>query len=125
MTGTDTDRIRVTVTVTDDESIRELIDCVDDVVDARVVSTQSPDADRRPESLRIDVRDVTPKQWEALELACERGYFDRPRRANLESLATELSISKSALSQRLRAAEATLVGSVLEATRERGLKERS
>ena len=72
---------------------------------------------RFPTTLRIDVRDVTPKQWEALEVAYERGYFDCPREAALETLAAELSIPKSAVSRRLRAAESTLLRAILEAAR--------
>ncbi|GAB3668902.1 helix-turn-helix domain-containing protein [Halopiger thermotolerans] len=113
---TDGDRIRVTVALAEDDSIERLVECVDDVLDARVVD--DIDSTGRPPVLRIDVREVTPKQWEALELADELGYFDCPRQVDLEALATELSISKSAVSQRLRAAESTLVHAVLAATRE-------
>lgn len=115
---TDGDRIRVTVTVTEDDSIEQLVDCVEDVVDARIVD--APDSSRRPTTLRIDVRDVTPKQWEALEVAFEQGYFDCPRETDLETLAAKLSISKSAVSQRLRAAESTLLRAIVEATRAPG-----
>ncbi|AGB32040.1 bacterio-opsin activator HTH domain-containing protein [Natrinema pellirubrum DSM 15624] len=114
----ESNRIRVTVTVTDDESIEQLIDCVDDVVDARTVDDRTTDQQGRPESLQLDVRELTPKQWEALELAGKRGYFDRPRGVDLETLADELAISKSAVSQRLRAAESTLIRAVLDASRE-------
>ncbi|WP_455449750.1 helix-turn-helix domain-containing protein [Natrinema thermotolerans] len=114
----ESNRIRVTVTVTDDESIEQLIDCVDDIVDARTVDDRTTDQQGRPESLQLDVRELTPKQWEALELAGKRGYFDRPRGVDLETLADELAISKSAVSQRLRAAESTLIRAVLDASRE-------
>ncbi|ELZ07755.1 bacterio-opsin activator HTH domain-containing protein [Natrinema thermotolerans DSM 11552] len=114
----ESNRIRVTVTVTDDESIEQLIDCVDDVVDARTVDDRTTDQQGRPESLQLDVRELTPKQWEALELAGKGGYFDRPRGVDLETLADELAISKSAVSQRLRAAESTLIRAVLDASRE-------
>ncbi|NUB92220.1 helix-turn-helix domain-containing protein [Haloterrigena sp. SYSU A558-1] len=115
---TDGNRIRVTVTVTEDDSIEQLVDCVEDVVDARIVD--APGSSRRPTTLRIDVRDVTPKQWEALEVAVEQGYFDCPRETDLETLAATLSISKSAVSQRLRAAESTLLRAIVEATRASG-----
>ncbi|RKD97894.1 helix-turn-helix domain-containing protein [Halopiger aswanensis] len=115
----DGDRIRVTVAITDDDSIERLVECVDDVIDARIVDDAADsNPNRRPPVLRIDVGEVTPKQWDALELAAELGYFDCPRRVDLETLATELSISKSAVSQRLRAAESTLIRAVIEAARE-------
>ncbi|EMA27353.1 helix-turn-helix domain-containing protein [Halobiforma nitratireducens] len=112
------DRFRITVTVTDEETILDLVDRVDDVVDARVVPDGGGDAltrrQARPSTVRVDLRDLTPKQWEALELAFDQGYYDQPRSVDLEALSDDLDISKSAVSQRLRAAEATVVESVLE-----------
>ncbi|APW98620.1 bacterio-opsin activator [Halobiforma lacisalsi AJ5] len=112
------DRFRITVTVTDEETILDLVDRVDDVVDARVVPDGGADdlvpPQSRPSSVRVDLRDLTPKQWEALELAFKRGYYDQPRSVDLQALSEELDISKSAVSQRLRSAEATVVESVLE-----------
>ncbi|SFC35994.1 HTH DNA binding domain-containing protein [Halobiforma haloterrestris] len=112
------DRFRITVTVTDEETILDLVDRVDDVVDARVVPDGGADdlvpPQNRPSSVRVDLRDLTPKQWEALELAFKRGYYDQPRSVDLQALSEELDISKSAVSQRLRSAEATVVESVLE-----------
>lgn len=46
--------------------------------------------------------DLTDTQLEALRHAYERGYFDSPRTATLEDIATELGISRQALSSRLR-----------------------
>ena len=68
----------------------------------------------REKGIRIDVsrlqplravdRDagITSAQLEALELAYERGYFDDPRRATLDELATELGITRQSLAGRLR-----------------------
>lgn len=52
---------------------------------------------------------LTPKQREALALAIETGYYDRPRGATLEELADELDVTPSAVSQRLTAVERKLV----------------
>ncbi|SDK35500.1 helix-turn-helix domain-containing protein [Natronorubrum texcoconense] len=46
--------------------------------------------------------ELTLAQLEALELAFERGYFDDPRRATLDDLATELGITRQSLAGRLR-----------------------
>ncbi|RDI71359.1 helix-turn-helix domain-containing protein [Halopelagius longus] len=46
--------------------------------------------------------DLTEEQYEALVLAFERGYYDEPRRTNLEELASELGISRPSLSARLK-----------------------
>jgi hypothetical protein len=48
--------------------------------------------------------DLTPAQREALAMAVDRGYFSSPREVSLSELATELSISKQAVSQRIRRA---------------------
>lgn len=45
---------------------------------------------------------LTPKQRSALVHALKTGYFDVPRRVTLDSLATDLGVSDSAVSQRLR-----------------------
>lgn len=60
-------------------------------------------------TIELDVTSITSKQREAVELAVELGYYDQPRRADLTDLADRLGISKSAVSQRLNAAELTLV----------------
>ena len=52
---------------------------------------------------------VTQKQREAVRVAVEMGYYDRPRDATLGDLASRLGVSRSALSQRLNAVEAKLV----------------
>lgn len=56
-----------------------------------------------------DLSVLTEKQQEAVELAVERGYYDRCANSCMDSIADELGISKSALSRRLKSAEAKLV----------------
>lgn len=46
--------------------------------------------------------DLTPEQREALVLAYREGYFDEPRGTDQEALASQLGISRQALSARLR-----------------------
>lgn len=118
MTGDiDDERFRLTVTVPDEEAVLELADAVDEVNDVRIVEGESTTRWLPGSSIRVDVGTLTPKQWEALELAFEEGYYDQPRSVDLESLANDLSISKSAVSQRLRSAEATIVEGVLDGVR--------
>ncbi|WP_259517446.1 helix-turn-helix domain-containing protein [Halanaeroarchaeum sp. HSR-CO] len=57
-----------------------------------------------PEELNL-----TEKQREAIQLAVEEGYYDRPRDVSLGDLADRLDITRSALSQRLNAVESKLV----------------
>lgn len=56
---------------------------------------------------------LTSKQREALVRAVEAGFFEVPRSVTVDELATELGISTSALSERLRRGMAVLVGSTL------------
>jgi predicted DNA binding protein len=56
---------------------------------------------------------LTPPQYEALTLACERGYFAVPREIDLEGLAEEIGVSHQALSERLRRGHQTLIKTVL------------
>ena len=52
---------------------------------------------------------LSEKQEHAIHLAVKRGYFDFPRKANLDQLAKEMKISKPTLQQHLRIAEKKLV----------------
>jgi predicted DNA binding protein len=56
---------------------------------------------------------LTEKQYEALRLATERGYFSVPREIDVSDLADELDISHQALSERLRRAQRVLVEDTL------------
>lgn len=57
---------------------------------------------------------ITQRQQEAVRTALEIGYYDRPRTATLNDLAQRLGITKSAVSQRLNAAETKLVKSAFD-----------
>ncbi|MFC1697420.1 helix-turn-helix domain-containing protein [Nanoarchaeota archaeon] len=52
---------------------------------------------------------LSTKQNEVLQLAVKRGYFDFPRKANLDDLAKELKLAKQTVQQHLRIAEKKLV----------------
>lgn len=52
---------------------------------------------------------LTDKQRETLELAIDRGYFDRPRGATLAEIADELDVTTSAVSQRLSSVNRRLI----------------
>lgn len=73
---------------------------------------------RRPresigETAEVDLGVLTDKQRQALELALRNGYYERPRDVDLGTLAEQLDISKSAVSQRLRSAERKLIENAL------------
>ncbi len=52
---------------------------------------------------------LTSKQKEALDLAMEYGYFNVPRKVDLDVLAKRMKISRQAFSEHLRKAEAKLL----------------
>jgi len=57
--------------------------------------------------------DLTESQIEALVSAYERGYYDEPRETDLEELGSELGISQTAVSSRLRRASSRLIEETL------------
>jgi len=65
-------------------------------------------------TMEISVEEITTKQREALDIALDAGYYSTPRETDLGELADRLSISESAVSQRLNAAETKLVKSFLD-----------
>ena len=52
---------------------------------------------------------LTSAQYDSLSLACERGYYEIPRKAQLTDLADEMGVSHRAYSERLRRATEGLV----------------
>ena len=52
---------------------------------------------------------LSDKQKQVIELAVKKGYFDFPRKINLDGLSKELKISKQTVQQHLRIAEKKLV----------------
>jgi predicted DNA binding protein len=52
---------------------------------------------------------LTKKQADAFELACNRGYYSRPKKVNLEDLGHEFGISKPAYAELLSKAESKLL----------------
>ena len=57
---------------------------------------------------------LTDRQYETLKLAWDHGYYEVPRRTDLQELSDRLGVSRSAVSQRLTTAETKLVGLVIE-----------
>ncbi|WP_410766622.1 helix-turn-helix domain-containing protein [Haloferax sp. DFSO60] len=56
-----------------------------------------------------DEKGLSNAQHEALVIAYQQGYFDEPRRATLEDIASSLGISRQALAGRLRRGTRTLI----------------
>lgn len=76
----------------------------------RLMSIKAVGEDKdEPESARINLSEMTPKQRETLKIAVIGGYYDDPPKMTLEDLSKEFGVSKSAISQRLSRAESKLV----------------
>ena len=107
--------ILVTAYVDDRSAVRRLVDELRGVVDrVRLVRLAVVEGADPTEQVTFDLSALTPKQRRGLELAVVRGYFDDDRDVRLRDLADELGISKSALSQRLRTAQAKLVTDIFD-----------
>lgn len=65
-------------------------------------------------TISVDSGAMTAVQRRTLLRAVEAGYYAEPREATLTDLSAEFDVSKSAVSQRLHGAEATIVRQVVE-----------
>jgi predicted DNA binding protein len=115
---TDSSPLRVVLTVTDRETLLDMMETLDDGnIPFRTENiTQQPADD--PRTVVLDSGDLTGKQRSAVEIAVQSGYYEQPRKADLTDLAEQIGISKSAVSQRLRSAEAKLVKNIYETDRD-------
>jgi hypothetical protein len=71
----------------------------------------------REKFVTIDLYELTDKQRQTITAAVSAGYYATPRETSLGELADRLEISKSALSQRLKAAESKLVNAAFSRSR--------
>lgn len=60
------------------------------------------------------LRQLTPRQREALRTAYDLGFYENPRRSDYEELAEALECAPSTANELLRRAETAVVGAVLE-----------
>ncbi|OYR48637.1 helix-turn-helix domain-containing protein [Halorubrum sp. Ea8] len=107
--------VSVTTYVDDRDAVREVVATLRETLDrVRLVRLAVVAGPEPTEQATVDLSALTPKQREGMELAVVRGYFDDAADVSLGELAGELEISKSALSQRLRSAQAKLVTDAFE-----------
>lgn len=113
----DSDVMVVRTRLQDRKRLRELVRRLKAVADrVRVIQVIRADGsdDGQGQTVLFDLSTLTKKQRNTLDYAVSRGYYDDPKRINLEALAEKLDISKSTLSYRLKTAEKHLVNSLLE-----------
>lgn len=105
-------RIQIETYVPDRDRLAELVEALKTVADGlrlrQLKRIDTGTADRSRNTATLDLYEVTEKQREAVTKAVAAGYYSSPRESSLDELAADLSISKSALSQRLNAVESKL-----------------
>lgn len=106
--------VRIVLELRNQDDLRMVLRNLNDSeVEARTLDiTQSTLTTDTAVTLDLDI--LTETQRKTLELALTEGYYDRPRKTDLSTLADKLDISKSAVSQRIRSAETKLIRSALE-----------
>lgn len=101
--------LQVVLTVGDRDDLLEMMS----VLNETQISVKTEDISKltlnEPESVSLDLSKLTDKQRRTVEIALQTGYYKQPRDADLSDLADQIGVSKSAVSQRLRTAEAKLV----------------
>ena len=104
-------RVKIVLNVADRHIIRDIVrDLRDRNANVSLQSIIPSNADKGGLNQGfIDVNEITGKQAEAMEIAIKNGYYENPRKADLDAIADVLGISKSAASQRLNTAESKLV----------------
>lgn len=109
-----TDGVIATV-LPDRETLRELVSDIRAVGgEASIRKLVSLEGDTDATDLRtFEMSSLTDKEHEALTVAVERGYYEQPPRISLAELAEFFDVSKQCLSERLNAAEAKMVTSLI------------
>lgn len=113
----------VRLRIEDRGSLRQVVDQYSSMEPTVETVTIVDPSNENAELLYIDIGHVTDKQWEALEMAHELGHYASPRGGNLQAIADKLGISKSAASQRLRAAESKIISAILGTNRIRSAEQ--
>ncbi|OYR46711.1 hypothetical protein DJ81_02210 [Halorubrum sp. Hd13] len=108
----DSGHLAVTVQLPYETDVREYVDTVTGALDGiELVAKSSKSIDWQSNgtvATTIDDR-LTDRQREALQMAFHAGYFDWPRSADADTVAAEIGIAQSTLSQHLRTAERKLL----------------
>lgn len=113
--GFEDGKLTVSVVTTDRDVIVDVVSALRDVgatVHLRRLTRSTVDSD--DQLLEFEANAITEKQREAVRTAVREGYYETPRRCDLEELAEHLGVSKSAVSQRLNAVETKLVSELVE-----------
>jgi predicted DNA binding protein len=98
--------------LSDRERLSELVESLKQVSEGlrlrQLKRIDTGTVERSKNTVTLDLYEITDKQREAVTKAVAEGYYSSPRETSVDELADEFGISTSALSQRLKAAEAKL-----------------
>ncbi|MFW5922145.1 MAG: helix-turn-helix domain-containing protein [Halodesulfurarchaeum sp.] len=115
VTESDDNTVIVKTYLSDRERLTDLIGdlkaATEGVTVRRLKRVDTQDESNRQKFVTLDLYELTDKQRQAITAAVAAGYYETPREVSLGELADRIEISKSALSQRLKAAESKLVTS--------------
>jgi predicted DNA binding protein len=106
------------------EEVSQTHDQLRSIGSIEVDALRQPRFDRLPTGLtgiKQAVQDLSPRQMEVLKRAIDEGYYDSPRRCNIEELASMDSANTSTVGEHLRRSEAKIleaVGSMLDGTQQ-------
>jgi hypothetical protein len=107
-------RLLIQFRVRSNERLRDVIAAAREISeDVRLNYVVSAGAERS-DTVLVDRGRLTERQREVLETAYDSGYFDHPREQNAAEIAAELDISPSTFREHIAAAQAKLLGSVVE-----------
>lgn len=107
---TNPDRTRIATFVPDREVAWDLLESLGDVADeVELLKATNNSIGGLNDIAELDLSVLSDKQREALEHAVSEGYFGTGSTVSLDELAADLDISASALSQRLKRGEETLL----------------
>lgn len=102
-----------TVTAFDERDVKRLLRDLDQDRDIEVLSKTATETRRVPHTLFTSIDSLfaglTDRQLEALRIAVDNGYFEQPRRASIEELASRTNVARSTYEEHLRKAQNKLI----------------
>jgi predicted DNA binding protein len=108
-------RLLVSFIAPDRETLRRVVTDLRSCCGSVTVNHLTQSGTTESSLLSVDRTAFTDRQYEALETAHEMGYFEAPKRATAEEVATEIGIAVSTFLEHLSVAQTKLLDQVLSA----------
>ncbi|WP_436933530.1 helix-turn-helix domain-containing protein [Halovenus marina] len=90
-----------------EEELQASLDSVPDLIDVTIEAVSGLEST----AVAVETR-LTERQREAVSAAVERGYYDRPRTADVDDIASALDCAPSTAAEHLRKAESRVLSSL-------------